>query len=432
MIKLRSFLLFVLDTVLFWGSLILTLLIRYGPNFFKTELFRHLPIFVVIFILWIGIFELTSLYQLKIFKGNATLLQHLSLAFVISSFLSVILLYLLGPFLKITPKINLLFFLFIFFLLDYLGRIILNQLFFRKQSISVFFLGEIQHISEMVNDLKSTPQLGYEVIGIIKEEETNTPLFLQKADLVVVSPSFRKKDKFTKLIYYFLSQNIEVSDFRDFYETIYQKEPIEIFDENWFIERMRFRPFYEFLKKIFDVALSMISIIFFSWIILLCIVAVKISSPGPVFFKQKVFGKNRRIFTLYKIRTMKNGNEYPLWTLPGDKRITKVGKFLRATHLDELPQLYNILNGDLSFVGPRPERTELANLFDGKLPYYKYRNIVKPGLTGWAQINYKPSASIEEASEKLKYDFYYFKNRSFILDLLIIFKTIKFFIFPAK
>ena len=122
---------------------------------------------------------------------------------------------------------------------------------------------------------------------------------------------------------------------------------------------------------------------------------------------------------------MKTGEKGPLWTEEKDKRLTFIGKILRYTHLDELPQLFNILKGNISFIGPRPERSELAEMYSS-LPHYEIRHIIKPGLTGWAQVNYKPSASLEEAHEKLQYDIYYIKNRSLFLDFLIILKTIKY------
>jgi lipopolysaccharide/colanic/teichoic acid biosynthesis glycosyltransferase len=135
-------------------------------------------------------------------------------------------------------------------------------------------------------------------------------------------------------------------------------------------------------------------------------------------------GINNQIFTLYKFGTMIY-DRGPLWTEKNDNRLTKLGKFLRYTHLDEIPQLYNIFKGDMSFIGPRAERKELAELYN-QLPYYEIRHFIKPGLTGWAQVNYKPSASIKEAEEKLRYDLYYIKNRSLILDCLILIKTIKY------
>jgi lipopolysaccharide/colanic/teichoic acid biosynthesis glycosyltransferase len=123
---------------------------------------------------------------------------------------------------------------------------------------------------------------------------------------------------------------------------------------------------------------------------------------------------------------MYNDKNGPLWTKENDSRITPIGKFLRKTHFDELPQLINIFKGDISLIGPRPERIELAEKFN-ELPYYDIRHIIKPGLTGWAQINFKPSASMEEALEKLAFDVYYIKNRSIMLDITIIIRTIRYF-----
>jgi len=156
-------------------------------------------------------------------------------------------------------------------------------------------------------------------------------------------------------------------------------------------------------------------------------ILIRLSSRGPILFTQKRVGKNGKEFTLYKFRTMRNGANDPAWkpwTEPNDSRITHAGRILRATHLDEIPQLWNIVKGNISFIGPRPERTELANQY-GSLPYYDIRHTIKPGLTGWAQINFKPSASLEEAYEKLCYDIYYIKNRSLFLDILITLKTIR-------
>ena len=154
-------------------------------------------------------------------------------------------------------------------------------------------------------------------------------------------------------------------------------------------------------------------------------ILIKIGSKGPVIYRQVRAGKNGKEFVLYKFRTMKHNSQGPYWTVPEDERITLLGKYLRFTHLDEIPQLLNIIAGDLSFIGPRPERLELAEQYE-LLPHYNMRHIGRPGLTGWAQINFRPSASLEEAHEKLRYDIYYIKNRSHILDLHIMLMTIKY------
>jgi len=437
MIKTRTSFIFILDALIFFSSLTLTLLIRYGYGLFKWSFLKHLPIFIILFFLWAGVFYLTDLYQLRVFKRKITLLGNLFLALSISLLVSIILFYLFGDFFQIAPKINLLIFSIIFLVFDYSGRLFLNQALFIKQRIPILFLGESLAVLYLINDLKSNPQQGYDVVSLIKENkadlESLKSLFYGKVriEIIVVSPSFKNKEEFIKLIYS-LPNNIKTIDFMDFFEMVYQKEPLEFLNEAWFVENLKYHPFSDTFKRMFDILFSFILSIVFIPLILISVFFIKISSPGSFFFRQKVSGQNSKIFTLYKLRTMKEGKEYPLWTTPGDKRVTKIGKILRPSHLDELPQLFNILKGDLSFVGPRPERMELAEMFEEKLPYYNVRRLVKPGLTGWAQINYKPSSSIEEAFEKLKYDFYYLKNRSFFLDSLILLKTAKLLIISPK
>jgi lipopolysaccharide/colanic/teichoic acid biosynthesis glycosyltransferase len=157
--------------------------------------------------------------------------------------------------------------------------------------------------------------------------------------------------------------------------------------------------------------------------------AVKITSDGAAIFKQKRVGKNGSEFTIYKFRTMKIDAEKngPQWAnYFNDSRATKIGKFLRTTHLDELPQLVNIIKGELSFIGPRPERPEFVESLKKEIPYYELRHLTRPGVTGWAQINFRYGATVKEAYEKTQFDIYYIKNNSPFLDLSILLKTIKF------
>lgn len=156
--------------------------------------------------------------------------------------------------------------------------------------------------------------------------------------------------------------------------------------------------------------------------------AVTFSSPGPVLFRQQRVGKGSAIFTLYKFRTMRHDAEAgtgAVWAGKNDPRITRIGRFLRLTRLDEIPQLWNVLKGDMGFVGPRPERPEFVQWLSNEIPYYPMRHIISPGVTGWAQVRYHYGASFEEAKEKLAYDLYYIKHMSLALDLLIMFETIK-------
>ncbi len=158
------------------------------------------------------------------------------------------------------------------------------------------------------------------------------------------------------------------------------------------------------------------------------ILAIKLTSPGPIFFSQIRVGRNGKNFRLYKFRTMRQDAEAKtgaVWAQQNDPRITPVGKFLRKTRLDEIPQLWNVVRGDMGFVGPRPERPEFVQWLVEAIPYYHLRHIIRPGLTGWAQVKYQYGASLEETKEKLQYDLYYAKHMCLALDLLIIFETVK-------
>jgi lipopolysaccharide/colanic/teichoic acid biosynthesis glycosyltransferase len=202
--------------------------------------------------------------------------------------------------------------------------------------------------------------------------------------------------------------------------------PLDELEEGWFIEHVvTRRPVYDQTKRLIDFVLSIVLFTALLPLSALIAILVKITSAGPIIYAQKRTGKNDRPFTLYKFRSMAHEAGGAYWTEDNDVRITSFGKILRRSHLDELPQLWNIARGDISFTGPRPERVELAEKYRA-FPYYNIRHVVTPGLTGWAQINYKSSASLEEGREKLKYDIYYVKNRSFFLDIAIILKTVKY------
>jgi lipopolysaccharide/colanic/teichoic acid biosynthesis glycosyltransferase len=157
------------------------------------------------------------------------------------------------------------------------------------------------------------------------------------------------------------------------------------------------------------------------------VAAIKLTSRGPVIYRQTRVGQNGRLYDVLKFRTMRvdaeaNGAQ---WAVKGDTRVTSIGRFLRLTRIDEIPQLWNVLKGDMRFVGPRPERPEFVNVLAEQIPYYQLRHIVPPGITGWAQVRYQYGSSVEEAKAKLTYDLYYIKHASLALDLLIVFETLK-------
>lgn len=227
---------------------------------------------------------------------------------------------------------------------------------------------------------------------------------------------------------------IEVIDAPSFYEQVTGKLLLENITPGWFIFSNGFKvsPLSRIFKKMFDKVLAVFGLVVLSPLLIIVASAVKLTSPGPVLFRQIRTGMHEKDFVLYKFRTMRNDAESgtgAVWALKNDPRVTAIGGFLRKTRLDEIPQLFNVLKGDMSFIGPRPERPEFVEMLKKEIPYYSQRHFVKPGITGWAQIKYPYGASVADAIEKLRYDLYYLKNISCTLDLLIFFETMKVVIF---
>jgi exopolysaccharide biosynthesis polyprenyl glycosylphosphotransferase len=181
-------------------------------------------------------------------------------------------------------------------------------------------------------------------------------------------------------------------------------------------------------KQILSFLVSAVLCVVFLPLFPIIALLIKLDSKGPVFHRQERVGQDGKTFTLWKFRSMKQDAEKqtgPVWSAAQDSRVTRIGKYLRRTRLDELPQLYNILRGDMSLVGPRPERPHFVKQLSEIIPFYNLRHVVKPGVTGWAQIKYRYGNSVEDAVEKLQYDLFYIKNLSWPLDLIIIFDTAK-------
>jgi exopolysaccharide biosynthesis polyprenyl glycosylphosphotransferase len=186
------------------------------------------------------------------------------------------------------------------------------------------------------------------------------------------------------------------------------------------------------LKRAFDLVLASVGFVLAAPFTLLTALAVYLDSDGPILYCQERVGEHGKVFTVYKFRSMRVDAEKegtPMWASSGDNRVTRVGRIIRTTRLDELPQLWNVLRGDMSFVGPRPERPFFVEQLEREIPFYQQRHSIKPGLTGWAQVKYQYGSTIEDAMEKLRYDLYYIKHLSIALDLSIVFDTVKVIVF---
>jgi len=227
---------------------------------------------------------------------------------------------------------------------------------------------------------------------------------------------------------------IEVVDAAGFHEELTGTLLVENVNPGWFIYSHGFgiNPLMRVAKRVNDIILASIGIILTTPLMPFIALAIKLDSPGQILFSQARVGAKERPFKLYKFRTMRMDAESltgAVWAQVNDPRITRIGRFLRKSRLDELPQLFNVLNGDMALVGPRPERPEFVEQLKQKIPYYSKRHVLKPGVTGWAQVKYPYGASVEDAHEKLKYDLYYVKNHSCLLDVQIILETVKVVLF---
>ena len=252
----------------------------------------------------------------------------------------------------------------------------------------------------------------------------------EKAHKIVISVSDRRGTLPVDDILHCKFSGIEVVDAPSFYEEATGKLLIENLHPSWFIfsDGFRITPALKLFKRAADVFFAVLGLLLMAPLMPFIIVFIKMDSRGPVLFKQIRMGEKEEQFTIYKFRTMGTDaekNSGAVWASKNDPRVTRFGNFLRKTRLDETMQLFNVLKGDMSFVGPRPERPEFVAELKKVIPYYYERHFVKPGLTGWAQVRFPYGASIEDAIEKLRYDLYYIKNISFFLDIYIIFETIK-------
>jgi sugar transferase (PEP-CTERM system associated) len=223
---------------------------------------------------------------------------------------------------------------------------------------------------------------------------------------------------------------IEILDMPQLYQRLATKLPVQYIEDQWLLFSEGFdllsRGYVQRMKRILDFVFSGLMLFLASPLMVITAIAIRLDSPGPIFYKQQRVGKRCKIFSVYKFRSMTYNAEEQgaIWAQKKDPRVTRVGRFIRISRIDEIPQIWNVFKGDMSLVGPRPERPEFVNVLDSQIPYYSVRHTVTPGITGWAQINYPYGASIDDALRKLEYDLYYIKNMSIFLDLKILLKTV--------
>jgi len=305
---------------------------------------------------------------------------------------------------------------------------------------NTFIIGNGEKASELRNMIDRFPQLGYRILGFISpdgENEKNSAGRLENIQKLIkenevteilIALETNEKEKLIDILRYCTEEKVNMKILPDMYEIvsgmaktnqIYGVPLIEVMPDIMSVSG-------KLTKRILDVTISFFTLLFLSPVLLIVSVIIKIDSNGPVLYRQIRVGRKGKEFQMYKFRSMKaTAEEYgPEWSGENDPRITRIGKVLRRTYIDEVPQMINVLKNEMSLIGPRPERPFFVEQLKKEIPYYYKRLTVKPGITGWAQIKHKYDSSLEDVKTKIQYDFYYIENMSLKLDFKIMINTI--------
>ena len=316
----------------------------------------------------------------------------------------------------------------------------------------ILIVGSGEQAVEMAREVLHRPDAGYRIVGFVGTdaellgkslinprvigltEELDTIVKRENIDRIVVAMGERRGQLPTdKLLQLSLAGQVNIEEGASFYERLTSRVSLNMLRPSWLIfsGRGRQRKLAELSRAVVHWFVALAGAILSLPILIVTAVLIKLESKGPVFYKQERVGKNGRVFVLTKFRSMRVDAELdgPVWASKGDNRTTRVGRVIRKVRIDEIPQFWNILKGEMSFVGPRPERPHFVAQLAQEIPFYEQRHLIAPGLTGWAQIKYPYGASIEDARQKLQYDLYYIKNQSLMLDAIILFETVKIILF---
>lgn len=424
--RLKSFLLILGDLGILFLSLWLTVLI-FREGRIDTEFYiKHLYPFGIVFSFWILTYFIEGLYSLRTFSPEG-LSVSLIRTQLFNSIITFVYFYLF-PYEGITPKTNVFILALISAILIFLFRKLFYALFsYKGLKLKTLIIGNENLAKDVEISLKQKPYLGFDLVSTASTTDIHID---EHIDLVAVDRNQYTDQEFLKRLIDGLNRGMNIVELTKFSELVTGKIPVSALNESWFVENCGMQPDqgYKLAKGAMDKLAALIVLLIALPIYIVLIPLLLIFSGRPLFYSQIRTGYRNKPFRIYKLRTMtvnaeKDGAQ---WATPKDSRVTPIGKFLRKSRLDELPQLWNILNGTMSIVGPRPERPEMIkDKLEKNIPFYNFRHLVKPGVTGWAQVNFRYGFSEEDSIEKMQYDLYYVKNKSIWMDIKIVLKTIK-------
>lgn len=430
-LNLKRLLLITSDIILLYISLLAAILFSYGKKFNWPTFIEHLVPFSILYFFWLAIFYIFGLYDLDIIRAKATFYTRI-LGGILTALAVGLIFFYLFPIFKLTPRTNLILEVLIFGPLLFFWREIFLALFSTRFLTRIAIIGQNPQTQELIKEIGARPYLGYEIVDFNLEQSPTEQIKNKKIDTLLVPADLVFDPKMIKNLYQCLPTGVKFLDWIRAYEIVTEKIPISFVSHVWFLENLgeREKIFYDRFKRIFDIFLAGVIFITTLPFWLLITLAIKLEDGGSILYSQKRIGKDGVPFFLYKFRSMKKDAENetgPVWASEQDQRATKIGKLLRKTHLDELPQMINVIKEEISLVGPRPERPEFVQQLEKEIPHYHLRHLIRPGFTGWAQIKFRYGRSVMDSREKFQYDLYYLKNRSLFLDLGILLKTFQLF-----
>ena len=427
------------DIIIFNVALWLTLLVRYFEVPSMERLEAHVPPFLTVSAVWLAIFFILGLYDKHTNLLKRLLLSRILYAQVLNVFFAGLLFFII-PF-GITPKTNLVIYLIISIGLLTSWRLFVVPILSSKQQHKAILIADGAEAIELADEINNNDRYNYYFVRIIDastlehtvdfEEKLLKLIEKEKIELIVADSRSEAIGNFLPILFdlSFLHFAFTFLDFNRLYEDTFDKVPVSCIQYDWFISNISQSKsaIYDGVKRAIDIVGALVLLFPAALLFPFVALAIKLEDKGPLFYTTTRVGQYNKLVTIFKLRT-KNGLDAGDRALKSTLLDTKVGKILRMSRIDELPQLINVLKGDLSFIGPRPEMPVLAEVYAKEVPYYNARHFLKPGLSGWAQINNfdvpRGGIDVERTKIKLSYDLYYLERRSVLLDVQIALKTI--------
>lgn len=420
--SLRIFSVLIGDIAMLSGSFFITLILRYGENTSQELIRLHTIPFIILYTLWIVIFYIFNLYEIHSIKPNFISIKNILLALITSGIMGFLMFYFI-PYFGITPKTTMILNVGIFGGLFILWRTLYYHLFAYRFQKTIAIIGISTESELLVDEINRNRHAGYKYVGNFESlsEMKNQDV---SPDIIVLGRALATHELME------LSEiKADIIRIMEAFQKMFFKIPVSLINDasaTKIIEQEE-STIYKISRRITEIIFALIVLILTLPISIITACAILLEDRGPITYRQARTGRKKKVFSIIKFRSMRVDAEQhgAKWADQNDSRMTKVGRIIRKLHVDEIPQMINILKGDIALVGPRPERPEFISKLEESIPYYFLRQTIKPGFTGWAQIKFRYARTELDSKEKFEYDLYYIRNKNFFFDIGIILKTIQ-------